>query len=171
LSDALPGISSFVFFKSVEYVSDNFISRTIGQSLVQTRLGLQVLLQGLYTIFAPSRLLALAIPGLLHTALYNTHLQTPYHTNLLNDTMAKSEWQLFERKESVTGYVAIAENLDRGFRVMRCDHSLLGGEWQPSVTKSPKKETIYGIFVLLEAIRLIERPEMIADKDAKALVV
>lgn len=171
LSDALPGISSFIFFKGVEYLSDTFISRTIGQSLIQTRLGMQVVLQGLYTIFAPSRLLALAIPGLLHTAIYNTHIQTPYHTNMLNATMAKSEWLLHERKESITGYVAIAENLDRGFRVMRCDHSLLGGEWQPSVTKSPKKETIYGIFVLLEAIRLIERPEPVADMDAKALVV
>ena len=66
------------------------------------------------------------------------------------------------RRESVTGYVSVLDNTEAGYRVMRCDHSLLGGEWQ----KAPKglehlarggfKEPIYAVFVLLEAVRLVE---------------
>jgi hypothetical protein len=171
LSDALPGITSFLFFKRVEYVSINVISQTIGSTVLHTRLGLEACLSVLYALVAPSKLLFLTLPGLLHTAFLNTHVPLPYQTSLLNSTMNADGWNLLERKESLTGYMSVLESNERGFRVMRCDHSLLGGEWLPSITKSPQKEPIYGIFVMLEALRLIEVPEPVADKDAKALVM
>jgi hypothetical protein len=66
--------------------------------------------------------------------------------------------------------VSVVVSVERGFRVMRCDHSLLGGEW---VVIQGKKaaEPIYGVFVMLEAVRLVENMVPVADADAKALVM
>ena len=82
---------------------------------------------------------------------------------------------------------------------MRCDHSLLGGEWVPGVGKWPGGkgneggrgvvgEPVYSVFIMLEAVRLV-RPgnskeeaqdednrtrnstPMVPDQNAKALVM
>jgi hypothetical protein len=166
--DAAPGILSFAFFKTVEFVSNNKIQATIGSSFIQTRLGLQILLAGLYSIFAPSKLLLFAIPAILHTALFNIHVPYSYTTASLNTTMSKTGWTLIDRQESLTGYISVVQSADPGFRAMRCDHSILGGEW---VIPNRKREPIYGVFVMLEAIRLIEVPEKVPDKEAEALVM
>lgn len=59
---------------------------------------------------------------------------------------------------------------------MRCDHSLLGGEW----TKTPAnynprlRDPIYAVFAMLEAVRLVEPDDgsrARADKDSSALVM
>jgi hypothetical protein len=81
-------------------------------------------------------------------------------TPALNDTLAHSNYSLIARHESNTGYVAVLDNFAEGYRVLRCDHSLLGGEWQ----RPPKglehqitgrfREPIYSVFILLEAVRL-----------------
>ena len=122
-------------------------------------------------MLAPSRLVALAVvPGLLHTAVLNTHVMTPGATAALNGTLAAEGWVLLDRKESVTGYLSVVESLERGFRVMRCDHSLLGGQW--TVLQGKKvSEPIYGVFAMLEAVRLVESRDKVADKDATALLM
>ncbi|KAK6613903.1 spermine spermidine synthase [Botrytis cinerea] len=174
ISDAAPGIVSYIFFKTVEYVSANQISQYIGQSIIFTRLGMQIVLQALYSAFAPSKLLLWILPALFHTALFNIHVPTPYAINQLNSTMNANGWSILERKESLTGYVSVIESLTmgNGFRAMRCDHSLLGGEWLVNGEKAKGlAEPIYGIFVMLEAIRLIEVEKPIKDKDASALVI
>jgi hypothetical protein len=84
--------------------------------------------------------------------------------------MVKNGWSLIDRQESLTGYISIIESAEKGFRVMRCDHSLLGGEWLAS-TRHRLAEPIYGVFVMLEAVRLIEVPVKVADKEANALVM
>lgn len=168
--DASPGILSYAFFKTVEFFSNNKIQSTIGSSFIQTRLGLQILLAGLYSIFAPSKLLLFTIPAILHTALFNVHVPYTYTTSALNRTMVKSGWSLIERHESLTGYISIIESAEKGFRVMRCDHSLLGGEWL-ATTRHRLAEPIYGVFVMLEAVRLIEVPAKVSDKEANALVM
>ena len=170
-SDAMPGIGSYAFYKSMEFVSNNQIHRMIGQTFLQTRLGLQILLTGLYSLLAPSRLLLFAIPAMLHTALFNVHVPYSYTTTSLNTTMAKDGWALIDRQESLTGYISVIESGERGFRVMRCDHSLLGGEWLPSKKNQRLAEPIYGVFVMLEAVRLVEVPNPILDKEASALVM
>lgn len=171
LSDAMPGICSFSFLKTAEYFSGNAIQRTIGASFFQTRLGLQIVLTGLYSLFAPSKLLLYAIPAVLHTALFNIHVPSPYATSSLNTTMAKNGWSLLERQESLTGYISILESSKDGFRVMRCDHSLLGGEWLTKMSESPIAEPIYGVFVMLEAVRLVQVKDPVPDKQASAFVV
>lgn len=174
ISDAAPGIFSYIFFKTVEYISANQISQYIGQSIIFTRLGMQIVLQALYSAFAPSKLLLWILPALFHTALFNVHVPTPYAINQLNSTMNANGWSILERKESLTGYVSVIESLTmgNGFRAMRCDHSLLGGEWLVNGKKAKGlAEPIYGIFVMLEAIRLIEVEKPIKDEDASALVM
>lgn len=171
VTDSAPGVLSFVFFRVVEHFSMKTIVAGVGATFLQTRLGMQIVLTGLYTILAPSKLLFFAIPALLHTALFNVHVPTLYATNSLNATLNDNGWNLLERQESFTGYISIIENQEKGFRLMRCDHSLLGGEWLQPPERPRFTEPVYAIFVQLEAIRLVEVPNPISDKEANALVM
>ncbi|KAM5348720.1 hypothetical protein ACJ41O_008543 [Fusarium nematophilum] len=170
VADAAPGICSWGFFRLAERIAGARLQALIGSAFVFTRVGLELALAGVYAVFAPSKYLVLAIPALLHTAVLNTHAMTPMATASLNSTLASQNWTLLERRESLTGYVSVLENQEKNFRVLRCDHSLLGGEW---VLIQGKKvsEPIYGVFVMLEAVRLIEREVPLPDDEASALVV
>ena len=171
LSDAMPGISSYAFFKGMEYYSRNLLQQKIGSSFLHSRLGCQIWLAHLYAIFAPSKLLYYTIPAILHTALFNVHVPYSYTTSLLNSTMIRDDWNLLARTESLTGYISIIESRQQGFRVMRCDHSLLGGEWLARSERNILAEPIYGVFVMLEAVRLVEVKTSVPDSEAKALVM
>ncbi|RSL88291.1 hypothetical protein CEP51_001798 [Fusarium floridanum] len=170
VADAAPGIGSWAFFRLAERIASEKLQGLIGSAFWFTRVGLELVLSGIYAVFSPSKYLVLAIPALLHTAVLNTHVMTPMATASLNSTLAAQNWTLLERKESLTGYISILENLGQGFRVMRCDHSLLGGEWV-RIQGQKASEPIYGVFVMLEAVRLIQREVPLSDTDAKALVV
>ncbi|CAN8098083.1 unnamed protein product [Discula destructiva] len=168
--DAAPGILSYGYYKAVESASGKFLGAHIGKSFFLTRIVLETILGASYALFSPSKYLVLALPALLHTAFFNTHLMTPMATQSLNSTLLEHKWSLLERKESLTGYISVIDNLETGYRVMRADHSLLGGEWiryQGKIVAEP----IYGIFVMLEAVRLVETPEPILDQEAQALVI
>ncbi|KAH7013449.1 S-adenosyl-L-methionine-dependent methyltransferase [Ilyonectria destructans] len=170
VADAAPGIGSWGFFKFAERVAGSQLQPFIGKSFVLTRIGLQLLLAATYSVLAPSKYLVLAIPALLHTAVLNTHVMTPMATNSLNNTLLAEKWTLLDRRESLTGYVSVLEDLDKGVRVLRCDHSLLGGEWVRY--KGPIiSEPIYGVFVMLEAVRLVEREVPVVSSEANALVI
>lgn len=170
LSESAPGVLSFVFFRVVENFSGKIINDAIGASFLQTRVGLQILLTGLYTILAPSKLLLFALPAALHTAFLNVHVQTPYAMQMLNGTLNVNGWSLLDRQESLTGYISVIESKQNGFRLMRCDHSLLGGEWLRH-DQTKLAEPVYAIFVQLEAIRLVEVPNPVPDNEATALVM
>ncbi|ORY61364.1 spermine/spermidine synthase [Pseudomassariella vexata] len=168
VADCAPGLGSYSFYKFIELLSADQLQAQIGRSFLQTRVGLELVLAGTYTIMAPSKLLLFVIPGLLHAAFFNTHVMTPMATQALNSTLLSQGWSLVDRWESVTGYISILDSHKDGFRVMRCDHSLLGGEW----TKLPKYivgEPIYSVFTMLEAVRLVEVAEKVPDNEAKAL--
>lgn len=170
IRDAAPGITSYSYYKFVESASAKFLGQHIGENVFQTRIVLETILAGSYALFAPSKYLVLALPALLHTAFLNTHVMTPMAAQSLNSTLLANKWSLLERKESLTGYISVADNLDTGYRVMRADHSLLGGEWV-RYKGVRVAEPIYGVFTMLEAVRLVETPEPIVDADAKALVM
>jgi len=155
----------------MEYYSRNLLQQKIGSSFLYTRLGCQIWLAHLYAIFAPSKLLYYSIPAILHTAFFNVHVPYSYTTSLLNSTMAREGWTLLARQESLTGYVSIIESREQGFRVMRCDHSLLGGEWLSRSHRNSLAEPIYGVFVMLEAVRLVEVKKSVPDSEAKALLM
>jgi hypothetical protein len=93
----------------------------------------------------------------------------------VNNAISHEGYKLLERQESYTGYISVLENLNDGFRVMRCDHSLLGGQWTKTVPGyNPEVEDpIYAVFAMLEAVRLVEpdhgTPRV--DANSKALVM
>lgn len=167
-ADAAPGFGAYGFFAFVGALSAELLPKQMGKSLLQTRLGLELVLASLYTIMAPSRLLLYGIPALLHTAFMNTHVPTSMATNSLNATLNANGWSLVDRQESLTGYVSVVDGLEVGFRVMRCDHSLLGGEWT-NLPKIRVAEPVYAVFVMLEAVRLVENTDKVPDDQAKAL--
>lgn len=170
LGEAAPGLGSWGTFKLVEHIAEMHLRKHVGTMFWYTRVGIEILLAGSYTLLAPSKYLALAVPALIHTAMFNPHVSTPTATALLNDTMLADNWMLLDRRESVTGYISVVENTNSKMRVMRADHSLLGGDWV-EWRKEQVVEPVYAVFVTLEAVRLVEREVPLADADAKALVM
>ena len=171
VADAVPGVASWTFFNIVAGVSRRSIYAVVGKSLLLTRVGLELLLAAMYAVFGPSKYLVYVLPALLHTAVLNTHVSTPAATARLSDTLRSSDWVLLDRKESLTGYISVIESVEQGFRALRCDHSLLGGLWVRSREGEEMSETIYGVFTMLEAVRLAVTEKPVADNAAHALVV
>ncbi|KAK1759527.1 polyamine aminopropyltransferase [Echria macrotheca] len=176
LGDALPGIGSYGVFKGVETWSSGVLGEYAGRTVLNTRVGLELVLGASYALLAPSKLLLLTLPALLHTAVLDTRVPTVGALQRLNGTLASEGWIIWDRKESVTGYVSVVESVKDGFRLMRCDHSLLGGEWVKFIGQGQFKgnqvaEPVYGVFAMLEAVRLVKMPKPIVDSKAKALVI
>lgn len=170
IRDAAPGISSYSFYRLVELTSSNLLNRYIGHTIFQTRVVLEMLLSVSYALLAPSKLLLFTFPAILHTALFNPHVMSPMAAQYLNATLLEKNWVLIDRKESLTGYISVLDNMQEGYRVMRCDHSLLGGEWI-RFKGLRVAEPIYGVFTMLEAVRLVETAKPIVDEEANALVM
>ncbi|EFY91293.1 spermine/spermidine synthase [Metarhizium acridum CQMa 102] len=170
VADAGPGIGSWALFKFFENQIGVYLPQIMGRLLVFTRLGLEIVLSVAYMVLSPSKYLIYAAFPFLHTTFLNSHLQSPAATQRLMSSLMTDNWLLIERRESVTGYISVVQSIEQGFRVMRCDHSLLGGEWI-SYRGGPVSEPIYGVFAMLEAVRLVESAAPVDDKDAKALVI
>ncbi|KAI9783298.1 MAG: hypothetical protein M1816_001430 [Peltula sp. TS41687] len=93
--------------------------------------------------------------------------------SLNQNLYSTANWTVITRQESITGYISVLENADMQLRVLRCDHSLLGGEWLPPSGrkhKSKVREPIYAVFAMLEAVRLVEisGPEHAEEASAKS---
>ncbi|KAL2266137.1 hypothetical protein VTJ83DRAFT_5489 [Remersonia thermophila] len=176
LADAAPGLGSYGYFKAAEKVLGFLLESNVGRTLLNTRLGMEVVLGGLYALLAPSKLLLLALPALLHTALLNTHVPTDAALAKLNAGLAEVGYTVLDRAESITGYISVVDSQKEGYRVLRCDHSLLGGEWVKFANHAQFRynqvaEPIYGVFTMLEAVRLVETAKPVPDHKAKALVI
>ena len=132
---------------------------TSGSGVWSSRYGLQAFIVLLWSILSRSRLgLGAGVVSSLYMLSTSPHLPLPHNTVLLNNSLHAAGYSLAARQESVTGYISVLDNLKDGFRVMRCDHSLLGGEWtnKPEGHPAVFNEPIYSIFVMLEAVRLVE---------------
>lgn len=126
---------------------------------LSSRHGMQALIATLWAPLARSKLTAsFGLLPLLYVLFFNPHVPMAQNTAIANATLQAAGWSLVARQESLTGYLSVLDNVKDGFRVMRCDHSLLGGEWINKPEGHPAKfnEPIYSIFVMLEAVRLIE---------------
>jgi hypothetical protein len=155
----LSGIMSYLAFRWAEMVATRLIHDRIGSNILFTRAGLQFALAGAYALLTPSRALLFAVLPVYHFFSMNVHVPGPATTAELNSTLRRHNFSLIARQESITGYLSVLEDAEKGFRVMRCDHSLLGGEWLPSTgdTAGIVREPVYSVFVMLEAVRLVER--------------
>jgi phospholipid N-methyltransferase len=145
-------------------------------SRVFTPVKLQILISSALAYLAPSRLVLVSLPALVHTLFLNPHFDSTITFGILNNTLDQQNWTILDRQWSATGYISVLESLDMQYRVMRCDHSLLGGEWLLTEERRQNEgwkvdEPIYSVFEMLEAVRLIETQPPIVDADAQALVI
>lgn len=156
--NAVPAVASYAILSFSNQFSVSYIGANIGSNLILTRFGLQLVVSAFYAILLPSKIVLLIILPLLHTLTLNVHSPLPQTTAVLNSTLQAHNYSLVARQESLTGYISVLDNKEKGFRVMRCDHSLLGGEWlqQPKTSSSNLKEPVFAIFATLEAVRLVD---------------
>lgn len=170
-----PFFGSYALFNTAEKALSSFIPMYIGSNILLSSASLQAIAAALYTAAFPSKWISLALPSLLFSAMYNVHVPLAGTTAALNSTLLPYNYAIIDRQDSLTGHISVLENIKDEFRVMRCDHSLLGGEWLKSSKRSQKvKEPIYAVFAMLEAIRLIEgenKSDRRADSDSNALVM
>ncbi|KAK0302926.1 hypothetical protein LTR82_017725 [Friedmanniomyces endolithicus] len=178
---ALPAIIlNLAYFRPMEYAFAHLLPRLMTWSTLFSPPKLQYLIATLYALLSPSKpywLATLGIPALLHGLLANPHLDiSPRNLEVLNRDLAAHNWTVLARQWSTTGYLSVIEGSVDQYRALRCDHSLLGGEWLLTDQKRQQEgwqvpESIYAIFHILEAVRLVEVSPAIRDSDAHALVV
>ena len=165
----------------LDFFLQDLVSSVIGSNLVLTRIGLLVTVSCLYTCLLPSWWAIIPLVISIFTMLYNPHANTPSAMSEVNHALSKSGFSIVARQESITGYVSVLDNVKEGYRVMRCDHSLLGGQWMygegtwPGGAKFKGKraalsEPVYSIFVMLEAVRLVQEPVDAATAPAPELL-
>ena len=137
-----------------------FVMLRLGKPAVFSRFSLQTIITLMYASLAASlqhfKVFFAAILPLLHIIFVCPHLRLPYNTNILNNTIQAQGFSLVARQESLTGYISVLDNVDQEYRVMRCDHSLLGGEYLRKPKGSRYNEPVYTIFLTLEAVRLLQ---------------
>ena len=155
-----PVVVTFLAFITGENYGGGFLMRKIGSNLVLSRLGLQLLTAGMFALAIPGSVLWPALPSIALNVIHNSHNPMQRTTGVLNSTLGHYNFSLVDRQESITGYISVLDNVAAGYRVMRCDHSLLGGEWKIAAERDTRiaevHEPIYGIFAMLEAVRLAE---------------
>jgi hypothetical protein len=96
-----------------------------------------------------------------------------------------SGYAYLARQESITGMITVVENSASGYRVLKCDHSLLGGLWTGikrreleargekqdiEVRSVHDAESVYTAFYLQEVARLVERHGAASD-GSKCLIM
>ncbi|KAJ5397601.1 Spermine/spermidine synthase family protein [Penicillium cosmopolitanum] len=168
----VPLLATYAIYSASEHIAKAILSSAIGFTVLFTRAGLQFIIAALYAAVIPSKMLLLAIPSVLFSLSSDVHLGG---ISGVNNAIRHEGYKLLERQESYTGYISVLENQNDGFRVMRCDHSLLGGQWTKSVPgyKPEVEDPIYAVFAMLEAVRLVEpdhgTPRV--DTNSKALVI
>lgn len=175
LADATPACVLFAIFSFVQRSSRDWFASWVGSNVLFTRIGMQVLAGLLYCMILPYSLFWPAFPSVVLTFLGNPHTPLLRTTDIVNNTLSMDHYTLIERRESISGYLSVLDSNKEGFRVMRCDHSLLGGEWlnppapQPGDPPRLVAEPIYAVFTMLESIRLVDPPPSAPLAEQKAL--
>lgn len=176
IAERAPDIIPFLVFLGVDQLVQSSLPPLMGSSIIFTRLGLQILTAVGFGVLCPSIWLIFAIPAILFNVLYNPHFPTDAAMARLNASLQSTHnATILARHESLTGYVSVIDRHDLGYRVMRCDHSLLGGQWLVTPERRSQgqtfPETIYAVFTMLEAVRLIETGDARPDTEKSALVI
>ena len=137
-----------------------YVPQIAGHNLLLTRSGLQLCCAMAYAVLCPSWLLLSSFPALLFTFQINPHTYLATPTARLNTTLHHHGYSLLGRQESLTGYIAVLQNDRDQYRVLRCDHSLLGGEFLVTPQRLNDgivvPEPVFTVFTMLEAVRLME---------------
>ena len=158
---SLLGLAAVVLFPALENLSSRSLQSLVGLFPFVVSHVLQLILALPYVVSSPSLLLLLTLPSLFHSAYLNIHMPFPHSFVSLEETLHSHQgYAILDRSESITGYLSVIEGENRAFRALRCDHSLLGGEWLGQADDLGEKrkisDPIYAVFVMLEAVRLVK---------------
>jgi hypothetical protein len=173
IANGTPAVVSFAVFGAAEKAATNILPRIMGTYDFFTRIGLQLLNASFAAALSRSTLLVFAVPAMIHTLFSNPHHYTAGTSKQLNATLYDYQYSVLERHDSLTGYLSVIKNKRDGFLALRCDHSILGGEWLVTPARVRKgqevRETIYPVFTMLEAVRLIKSEVYAPDDEKDAL--
>jgi hypothetical protein len=173
ISEGAPPALSYAVFSFAEKSFSTGLPWVIGTNDFFTRSGLQLLVASLYAALSSTPYLLISLPAMIHTMFANPHYESNYATKVLNQTLAANNFTLLERRDSLTGYISVLDSERDQYRVLRCDHSLLGGEWLVNERRAAHgqtgRETIYSVFTMLESVRLVEGTSKKPDSEKNAL--
>lgn len=178
LTQSIFVVNGVVVFRLADIAFQSLLPAYIGSNLLMTTIGLQVTIASLYAVLIPSYLswVFFVLPAAYLFVTADLNVPFVSAATRVNSTYHGVGYSLVERQESLTGYISVLDNVELGFRAMRCDHSLLGGEW----TRRPRhynpriSDPIYAVFTMLEAVRLVESDYEVSrkeDMDSNALVM
>jgi hypothetical protein len=171
------GIPSLGMFMAIDWFIPDTVSKFIATWSFLNPFNAQLII-GLYLLFALTdrrAIVAATVSIATVLAIVSPYGSGPFSTITLDASLNSQNWTLLDRQWSNTGYISVLENTQANYRVMRCDHSLLGGEWQLTDERRAqgwkKSESIYAVFHMLEAVRLIKTEPQIIDAEAQALII
>lgn len=171
-AEAAPSMLNYFLFTIFERLMKGMLPTWMGMNILFTRVGLQMLLAATYTAILPQSLFWPSVPAIAFSTVGNVHAPLTRTTDVLQNTLALHNYSLIERRESLTGYLSVIEDNEKKFRVLRCDHSLLGGNWLlPPDPKGKRQvsEPVFAVFTMLEAVRLVDRGSKERGGQEKAL--
>lgn len=174
VAEVLPAMYNYLVFTVMQRLFQGILPLWMGMNKLFTRIGLQMLTAAIYTAVIPQAFIWPALPAIAFTAVGNGHAPLQRTTELLENTLALYNYSLIERQESVTGYLSILQDNNNHFKVMRSDHSLLGGEWVLPADPKNKRlvaEPIFAVFTMLESVRLVEREKTTPNSGLQALSI
>lgn len=173
-------LAIFVLFTALERGFEQLVPRVMGYSpsllapiAIQTYISLALLLMNFSW---PAAAVFLAVQIAITNSTFFSHSPLHLGATSLPIPIAGLNWTLLARTRSRTGYISVLEDHTRDVRFLRCDHSLLGGEWLLTASRHTterwtQNEPIYAVFEMLEAVRLIENSHHTPDAKAHALVI
>lgn len=174
--DVLLGLGGYGFYKFLEQILGGLVEEYIGQLVLNIRVGMELVLVGSYVVLVLLKLLVFVLLVFLYMVLLNIYFFIGNVFVNLNKGLESVGYVVLDRKESLMGYVLVVDSLKEGYRVMRCDYFLLGGEWVKFLNQGQFKgnqvvEFIYGVFVMFEVVRLVKIFEKIKDYEVKVFVM
>lgn len=179
LMETVPVMAAYISFSFVEKAGLTTLPSVIGSHVVLSRVNLQLLLANLYCLLSilystilPRRWLGQSLPLggrastlknvatyalIAYTLVYNPHRIG--NERILNRALERHGYELLDREESITGYVSVLHDRTSETKLLRCDHSLLGGEWILTADRKAEgmgqSEPVFAVFAMLEAVRLL----------------
>lgn len=173
LAESAPPMINYFIFTISTRTMKNTLPRLMGINKFCTRVSFQFMTAAVYSLLLPRNFFWPAWPSLLFTPLGNIHTPLDYPTEILQNTLGLYNYTLIDRHESLTGYLSVLEDHNKGFRVMRADHSLLGGIWTnpPNQAERVVDEPVYAVFTMLESVRLVQREKTDPNEPDTAFVV
>lgn len=177
LSHLFGGIPSLSMFLAIDWFLPDTVAKFIARWSFLNPFNAQLII-GLYMLFAFTdrrAIVTATVSVATMLAIVSPYGNGPFSTITLDASLNSQNWTLLDRQWSNTGYISVLENTQANYRVMRCDHSLLGGEWQLTPERLAqgwkKSESIYAAFHMLEAVRLMDTEPQIEDAEAQALII